>query len=163
MDKAIVNKSMESLKELYKIGVGPSSSHTMGPERASKIIALRYSDADRFRVTLYGSLAKTGTGHRTDYIIKKTLSEEKTEIIFDNDTTQLLHPNTMKFEIIKNDKIIADFTVLSVGGGAIRFVGEDIKPPARPYEMSSFAEIAGYCKTKNIRLRCLYTVYKLSL
>ncbi len=145
-------KTMESLKELYKIGVGPSSSHTMGPERAAKIISLRYPDADSFKVTLYGSLSKTGVGHRTDYIIRKTLSEHKTEIIFDNSTTELPHPNTMRFEIIKHGEIIADFTVLSIGGGAIRFTGEDIKPPERPYSLSTFSEIAAYCKEKDIRL-----------
>lgn len=145
-------KTMESLRELYKIGVGPSSSHTMGPERAAKIISLRYPDADKFRVTLYGSLAKTGIGHRTDYIIRKTLSEDKTEIVFNNNATDLPHPNTMQFEIIKNDCVIADFTVLSVGGGAIRFVGEDVTPPARPYKLSTFAEIADYCRSKDMRL-----------
>ncbi len=145
-------KTMESLKELYKIGVGPSSSHTMGPERAAKIISLKYPDADKFRVTLFGSLSKTGVGHRTDYIIKKTLSDQKTEIIFDNSVTDLPHPNTMRFEIIKKDTVIADFTVLSVGGGAVRFMGEDVKPPERPYKLSSFSEIADYCKEKDMRL-----------
>ena len=152
MDKNKEGTTMESLKELYKIGVGPSSSHTMGPERASRIISLRYSDADRFRVTLFGSLAKTGVGHRTDYIIRKTLSEEKTEIIFNNEKTDLLHPNTMQFEVIKNNEVIANFTVLSVGGGAIRFVGEDVQPPTRPYDKSTFEDIAAYCREKNIRL-----------
>lgn len=144
--------TMESLKELYKIGVGPSSSHTMGPERAAKIISLKFPDADKFRVTLFGSLSKTGVGHRTDYIIRKTLSEQKTEIIFDDTVTDLPHPNTMRFEIIKSGEVIADFTVLSVGGGAVRFMGEAVKPPERPYKLSTFSEIAAYCKEKDIRL-----------
>ena len=146
------DSTMESLKELYKIGVGPSSSHTMGPERAAKIISLKYPDADKFRVTLFGSLSKTGIGHRTDYIIRKTLSEQKTEIIFDDSDTDLPHPNTMRFEIIKSGAVVADFTVLSVGGGAVRFMGEAIKPPERPYMLSTFSEIAAYCKEKDIRL-----------
>lgn len=152
MDKIKEQKTMESIKELYKIGVGPSSSHTMGPERAAKIISLRYPDAEKFRVTLYGSLAKTGIGHRTDYIIRKTLSEDKTEIIFDNERTDLPHPNTMRFEILKSGKTVADFTVLSVGGGAIRFLGEDVTPPARPYKLSTFSEISEYCRSKDMRL-----------
>ncbi len=152
MDAKRDTGTMESIRELYKIGVGPSSSHTMGPERAAKIISLKYPDAEKYRVTLYGSLAKTGVGHRTDYIIRKTLSEDKTEIIFDESRADLPHPNTMRFEIIKADDVIADFTVLSVGGGAIRFVGEDVTPPARPYKMSSFSEIAEYCHSKEIRL-----------
>lgn len=62
---------MQSLKELYKIGNGPSSSHTMGPKRATEIFKNKYKNADKFRITLYGSLAMTGKGHLTDYIIKK--------------------------------------------------------------------------------------------
>lgn len=143
---------MESLRELYKIGVGPSSSHTMGPERAARIISLRYPDAEKFIVTLYGSLSKTGIGHRTDYIIRKTLSEEKTQIIFDNEKSDFPHPNTMRFQIIKNDGVFADFTVLSVGGGAIRFLGEDVKPPVRPYSLSTFSEISEFCNKHDLRL-----------
>lgn len=152
MTDEIKNTGMESLRELYKIGVGPSSSHTMGPERAAKIISLRYPDADKFIVTLYGSLSKTGIGHRTDYIIKKTLSEEKTEIIYDNEKRDIPHPNTMRFQIIKDKCISADFTVMSIGGGTIRFLGEDIKPPVRPYNLSSFSDISAYCSEHDMRL-----------
>ena len=73
MSEAVSVKGMESLRELYKIGYGPSSSHTMGPERAARLFKEKYSEADKFVVTLYGSLALTGVGHRTDYIVEKTL------------------------------------------------------------------------------------------
>ena len=72
---------MESIKELYKIGNGPSSSHTMGPKFAAKKFAKKNPNAKAFRVFLYGSLALTGRGHLTDYIIKKTLPKE-TEIVW---------------------------------------------------------------------------------
>ncbi len=150
--KDTVNNGMESLRELYKIGVGPSSSHTMGPERAAKIISLKYPDADKYVVELYGSLAKTGVGHRTDYIIRKTLSEEKTEIIFNENHTELEHPNTMLFKVIKNSEIIAEHKVFSVGGGAIRFSGEALVSPARPYKFTTFSDISEYCRNKDIRL-----------
>ena len=152
MNKMYAGKGMESLRELYKIGVGPSSSHTMGPERAAKIISLKHPDADRFEVTLFGSLAKTGVGHRTDYIIKKTLSEEKTVIFFDENKTDLPHPNTMHFSVIKNDNIIEKYTVYSVGGGAIRFEGESVSSPVRPYKLSTFEEISEYCRLNDKRL-----------
>ncbi len=152
MNEIVKIEGMESLRELYKIGVGPSSSHTMGPERAAKIISLKYPDAEKFIVTLYGSLSKTGIGHRTDYIIRKTLSEEKTEIIFDNYKTDLPHPNTMRFQVVKFGEIFADFTVMSVGGGAIRFLGEDVTAPERPYKLSTFSEISEFCKAHDIRL-----------
>lgn len=145
-------EGMQSLRELYKIGVGPSSSHTMGPERAAKILSLKYPDADRFVVTLYGSLAKTGVGHRTDYIIRKTLTDEKTNIIFNEDDDNIPHPNTMKFEIYKNNELKATYVVASVGGGDIRFEGEEIKSPERPYQLSSFEEISSYCRKHDMRL-----------
>lgn len=74
---------MESLKELYRIGTGPSSSHTMGPERAARRFKEKYPQADRFLVTLYGSLAKTGKGHLTDDILVKTFAPLPVEIRFD--------------------------------------------------------------------------------
>ena len=77
---------MESLKELYKIGHGPSSSHTMGPFKAATIFAERYPEAERFRVTLYGSLAATGKGHMTDAVLRQTLAPVPSEIIFDFET-----------------------------------------------------------------------------
>ena len=73
---------MKSLRYLYKIGRGPSSSHTMGPEKASKIFKSEYPLADRFEVTLYGSLSATGKGHLTDKVISETLGGDMTEIIF---------------------------------------------------------------------------------
>ena len=74
---------MQSLLELYKIGNGPSSSHTMGPKRATEKFKNQYPEADKFKIILYGSLALTGKGHLTDYIIKETLSNYEVEIIFD--------------------------------------------------------------------------------
>lgn len=85
---------MYSLRELYKIGNGPSSSHTMGPKMATEEFKNNYINADKFKVILYGSLALTGKGHLTDYIIKKTLEGYETEIIFDTKTKCEVHPNT---------------------------------------------------------------------
>ncbi len=143
---------MESLKELYKIGVGPSSSHTMGPERAAKIVSLKHPDADKYIVTLFGSLAKTGVGHRTDYIIKKTLTPDKTSVIFDDKKVDLIHPNMIHFTVMKNNITVAEYTVASIGGGDIRFSGETVKPPLRPYTLSSFSDIAAYCRDNDLRL-----------
>ncbi len=143
---------MESIRELYKIGVGPSSSHTMGPERAAKIISLKHPDAEKYIVTLYGSLAKTGVGHRTDYIIRKTLSPDKTEIKFDNRKTDLIHPNTMHFSVIKNETEVAEYIVASIGGGDIRFSGESVSHPKELYPLSTFEEIANFCKSNDLRL-----------
>ncbi len=142
---------MESLRALYRIGVGPSSSHTMGPQKAAEIISDRYPDAESITVTLYGSLAKTGVGHRTDYIIKKTLSPIKNSIAFDEETTDIPHPNTMKFSVNVHGTV-KEITVVSIGGGEIRIIGEDAKKSRIIYPLCSFSEIAAYCRQKDMRL-----------
>ena len=107
---------MKSVRNIYKIGVGPSSSHTMGPAFAAKEFAKRNPDLDRIEVTLYGSLAKTGKGHGTDRAIFETLAPIDTEIAFDvSDEIKLEHPNTLDFEGYKKHKYqfnIVDYETL---------------------------------------------------
>ena len=95
---------MQSLKELLKLGNGPSSSHTMGPKRAVEIFKNKNLNSTKFKIILYGSLALTGKGHLTDYIIKKTLEGYETEIEFDTKTECNVHPNTFDiFALIMTD------------------------------------------------------------
>ena len=144
---------MESIRTLYKIGRGPSSSHTMGPERACKIMLERYPEADSFTVTLYGSLALTGIGHGTDRIIRETLAPTPCEIIIDKETHTPVHPNTMDVTVIRAGESVGTVKFYSIGGGSIEIDGEG-RAAAAPdvYPHSSFSEIAEYCKAKNIRL-----------
>ena len=93
---------MYSIKELYKIGNGPSSSHTIGPLNATKVFLSRYPSCDLVKVVLYGSLALTGKGHLTDYIIEKTIMPKPCKIEFDINSVEA-HPNTMLFIAMKND------------------------------------------------------------
>ena len=95
---------MESIRELFKYGHGPSSSHTMGPQRAAEAFKKRYPQADYFKVTLYGSLAATGKGHLTDVIIAKTLKPAKADIIFKPEIFLEKHPNGMDFEAYVDGK-----------------------------------------------------------
>ncbi len=148
---------MQSLKELYKIGRGPSSSHTMGPERAINIMRANYPEADFFKITLYGSLALTGKGHGTDVIINETAAPVKCEIIFDGETPCPVHPNTMDVEAKKGGKTIAKKRVYSVGGGTVKFEGEPDDKYEKSaddgvYPLNSFKEIAEYCNAHSIRL-----------
>ena len=147
---------MQSLRELYKTGRGPSSSHTMGPERAVKSIKKLYSSADLFKVTLFGSLALTGQGHGTDRIISETFSPIPCEIIFDKASPCNVHPNTMDVEAYKNGELIGKKRVYSVGGGTVVFEGEsnpDTEITNKEiYHLNTFAEIADYCAQKNIRI-----------
>ena len=147
---------MQSLRELYKIGRGPSSSHTMGPERAVKSIKKLYPQADFFKVTLFGSLALTGDGHGTDRIIEETFEPIKCEILFDKISPCNVHPNTMDVEAYENGVLIGTKRVYSVGGGTIVFEGEgnlDTEIMHKEvYPLNTFTEIAEYCANKNIRI-----------
>lgn len=142
---------MESLRELYKIGVGPSSSHTMGPQRAALKIKETYKNADHFVVYLHGSLALTGKGHLTDYIIEETLGKENVEVHFVSEALPK-HPNGMVFEIYQNDKQLDKVTVYSVGGGALMYDNSKLQPPKQIYPHHNLNEILDYCDKKGINL-----------
>ena len=100
---------MKSLKELYKIGRGPSSSHTIGPNKAAALFLKEFPDADSYLVKLYGSLALTGKGHQTDKAILEVLGD-KAKVEFDLTDMNLSHPNTMRFWAYKQSEEISRFT-----------------------------------------------------
>ncbi len=143
---------MQSLRELYKIGRGPSSSHTMGPEKAILTVKEKYADADLLKVTLYGSLALTGKGHGTDRIIAETSHPIKCEITVDKKTPCDIHPNTMEIFAYKGKELLGKETVYSVGGGTIQFENEEKELKKDVYPHNSFKEICEYCASKNIRI-----------
>ena len=143
---------MESLRQLYKIGRGPSSSHTMGPYKAAVRFRDRYPDADNYRVILYGSLALTGKGHMTDKIVSEAFLPKSAEVVFDKTTPTDFHPNTLEFFAIRNDEQIGYEKVYSVGGGAVVSDGESAVETVEIYPHSNFSQIAAYCNEKNIRI-----------
>ncbi len=145
---------MKSIKELYKIGHGPSSSHTMGPQMAVKTFLDNNKDKniDEIKVYLYGSLALTGKGHLTDYIIDKTLENIKHEIIFDTKKKCNVHPNTMQIIAYEKNEVVVDYTVYSVGGGVIKIEGESFEESENIYPHNTFDEIKKYCKKNNITI-----------
>lgn len=142
---------MKSIREIYKIGKGPSSSHTMGPERAANLFRREHPDADAFRVILYGSLSKTGVGHGTDRVIRQVLSPLPAEIVFSNEALENSHPNTLDFIALKDGAEIAAMRVESVGGGDIRIPGRTDAEGEEVYIEHSFAEIADFCKWRYIQ------------
>ena len=149
---------MKSIREIYKIGKGPSSSHTMGPERAALLFRSQYPNATSFAVTLYGSLNKTGIGHGTDRVLLDTLGEDRTRIIFSKDEWAGMHPNTMDFAAFEGEKQIGTLRVESVGGGDIRIAGEGARAASEEvYIEHSFAEIADFCKWRYIDTLSLAT------
>lgn len=140
---------MRSLKELYRIGKGPSSSHTIGPERACKLFLAENPDADAFTVRLFGSLAKTGRGHGTDEVIKSVLPCVTLEYDVE---TECEHPNTMELIAYMGGVKGAQMRVYSIGGGAIKIEGRADSEGAEVYPLSTMAEIRAYCEKKKIRL-----------
>ena len=138
---------MKSLRYLYRIGHGPSSSHSIGPYRAAKYFKKNYPEAILFEVTLYGSLALTGRGHLTDKTIIDTLAPIETKIVFDYKSA-VPHPNTMDFTIFFADGKSITKRVFSVGGGAIKIEGELEEAEEEVYPEKNFAEISALCKAK---------------
>ena len=97
-----INNPMESIKEIFRIGDGPSSSHTMAPRRASELFLRDHKTATRFEITLFGALAATGKGHLTDKAILDVLGQDRTKIIWKADTFLDLHTKEMQFEAFDN-------------------------------------------------------------
>ena len=141
---------MQSLKELYKIGRGPSSSHTIGPEKIANFIKEKYGDK-RLEIELYGSLALTGKGHGTDRVLKEILGKD-TKIIFNTTKTDLPHPNTLDVYVYDGDMLLTKIRALSVGGGTVKIEGVEYKEPPIVYKHSTFSEIANYCRQNGIKI-----------
>ena len=142
---------MRSIRELYRIGVGPSSSHTMGPKIAAERFLERNMSAASFKVYLYESLGATGKGHLTDWAVQQVLGPERTEIVWCPELKQPLHPNGMLFEALDADcKVTDSWTVYSVGGGAIREEGEPADAGNHVYDLPDIAAIMAHCEDKGI-------------
>ena len=143
---------MHSIKTLYKVGNGPSSSHTIGPKVASQFIIDKYKDCDYVKVTLFGSLAFTGKGHLTDYIIEKTFNENniKVDICFNYEILNLEFPNTMHFEIYKNNTILGEETIFSIGGGLIKVKDFENVEEKEVYPHKTILQIKEFCSQNNL-------------
>ncbi|MFV0424376.1 MAG: serine dehydratase beta chain, partial [Bacilli bacterium] len=147
---------METIKTIYKIGKGPSSSHTIGPDNAIRSYINKF-DMDYCDVYLYGSLALTGKGHLTDYVIEEALKEAgveyKIHFDFKTDEKELGHPNTMKIIGKKSGKELTPWTVFSVGGGNIVVNNKkESDEDSNVYPHSLFKDIAKFCEENNIDL-----------
>ena len=141
---------MESLREIFRIGKGPSSSHTMGPQRAAIIFAERHPEAARFEVTLYGSLAATGKGHMTDKAIIDVLKQiAPVEIVWEPSVFLPYHPNGMLFHAYNNSQDLLDeWTVYSVGGGALSEgkATDDYFHKESVYDLHTLKDIQTWCE-----------------
>ena len=141
---------MDSITELYRIGYGPSSSHTMAPSKAAAMFMEKHPETDHFRVTLYGSLAATGKGHLTDKAILDQMKGKLVEIVWKPKTFLPYHPNGMKFEALNADGNSADiWQVFSVGGGALAEEGQSQNKNA-VYPFTTMEEVLNYCDREGL-------------
>lgn len=145
---------MESLHELFRIGFGPSSSHTMAPRRASEIFLSRHADASLYQVELYGSLAATGKGHGTDKAIEAVFSQagRTLELIWKPDEFLPAHPNALRFHALgPKSQPLGSWTAYSTGGGALMGEG-DAPPSSKVYPLETLAEILDWCTREGRQL-----------
>ena len=136
---------MQTIREIYRIGHGPSSSHTMGPRRAAELFLERHPNAAKYQAHLYGSLSATGKGHLTDVAIMEVIPS--VEIVW-HDEFLPFHPNGLRFMAWdENEQLLEEWTVYSVGGGALS-EGQDDKPQESPniYPLTTLTQIAEYCE-----------------
>lgn len=140
---------MLSIRSLYQTGYGPSSSHTMGPAKAVKIVKDQFPNLDFYEITLYNSLALTGKGHLTEEAIKESLATSQVAFLTAIDVSK--HPNTLLIKGYEKDQLICEKEVMSVGGGRIVFKGEDEKEPMI-YPHNNFKDIKKYCRMHNMSL-----------
>lgn len=146
---------MKSIRDIYKIGTGPSSSHTMGPVAAAKLFRSEHEDADRIEVILYGSLSKTGVGHGTDRAVIAAIDPIPCDVEFAKvDPEGMKHPNTMDLIAYKGEEKVADMRVYSIGGGDIVVEGRAAAAGEieEVYLENSFAEIKEFCSFRYINL-----------
>lgn len=143
---------MQSLKYLYRIGRGPSSSHTMGPLRAAKRFIAEHPDAQSYKAVLYGSLAKTGKGHMTDSVLREAFENREFEIVFDYESPTDFHPNTLDFFAYNDGKEVAYTRFYSVGGGEVIADGEKRAEHENVYNFRSFTDISEYCRREEKRI-----------
>lgn len=141
---------MESIKRVYKIGPGPSSSHTIGPYNAAKDFLNTYKDFDEVVIDLYGSLALTGKGHGTDKILLKAFEGYKPKINFNFTFDDIEHPNTLDFSIFKNSELVDRVRYYSIGGGDISKKGQKIKKSKEIYPFNSFNGLKNYLNKHHI-------------
>lgn len=144
---------MKSIKDVYKIGYGPSSSHTMGPQKAALLFKEKYKDLKRVDIYLYDSLALTGKGHLTDYILEKTFVNIETNIFFQTKEKFPKHENSMKFiGTLENDEKV-EWMIYSIGGGDIEIEGLNLTDDIdEVYPHRNINEICSYCDERNIRI-----------
>ncbi|MBR3300543.1 MAG: serine dehydratase, partial [Clostridia bacterium] len=144
---------MQSLRYLYRIGRGPSSSHTMGPFAAAKQFLAENPNGKEYKAILYGSLAKTGKGHMTDSVLYEVFSKKRFSVEFDGETVPDYHPNMMDLMVL-DDKggVAVKKRYYSIGGGEIIARGETKREHREIYNFNSFFQISEYCRKKNIRI-----------
>ena len=150
IDFSLLTMGMKSIKDIYKIGKGPSSSHTMGPFKSVRHYVNHHTEARKILVTLYGSLAATGKGHLTDWACEDAFRDGTVAIVWKPKENLPMHPNGMQIGVIEPDGDVSDvWTYYSIGGGDIVCVEKPIEEKGGEdvYELTTLKEILDWCNT----------------
>ncbi len=145
-------QGMASIRELYRIGQGPSSSHIMAPQRASQLFLVSYPNADRYEMTLYGSLAWSCKSYKTDAGLQEIFAPKDLTLIYDTVTHDLPHPNTFDLRAYEGEETVGAWRLYSTGGGAIVAEGDVLPPLPMRYAHATFHAISAYCQKAHLRL-----------
>ncbi len=145
-------QGMLSIRELYRIGQGPSSSHIMAPQRASRYFLNAFPQATRYEMTLYGSLAWSCKSYKTDALLQEIFAPKELHLIYDTVTHDLPHPNTFDMRAYDGEVLLGQWRLYSTGGGAIVSEGDVLPPQPIRYPLTSFHSIAAYCQKQKLRL-----------
>ncbi len=145
-------QGMASIRELYRIGQGPSSSHIMAPQRAAHLFLASYPNADRYEMTLYGSLAWSCKSYKTDEGLQEIFAPKALTLIYDTVTHDLPHPNTFDLRAYEGEETVGTWRLYSTGGGAIVAEGDVLPPLPMRYAHATFHAIAAYCQKAHLRL-----------
>ena len=148
IDFSLLTMGMKSIKDIYKIGKGPSSSHTMGPFKSVRHYVNNHPEAKKILVTLYGSLAATGKGHLTDWACEDAFRDGTVAIVWKPKETLPMHPNGMKIGVIGADgEVYDEWTYYSIGGGDIVCIEKPLESEdeGEVYELTTMKEILDWC------------------
>ncbi len=149
---------MESLRELYRIGPGPSSSHSLGIRNACAYYYEKYPHHSHYVAELYGSLSLTGKGHMTDKVIEKFFGPDKVKVVFRREHKE--HPNTVIFYTADDGIKTNEMTIYSVGGGAIAVKGAESITDPNVYPEKNMDEILSFCRRRVLNLATYVYTYE---
>ena len=166
-----------SIFDIFKVGLGPSSSHTVGPMKAANhFLTIAPAETRRIEGHLYGSLALTGRGHASDRAVLlgllgqtpegveiervgellESIQDQRLSVVFHPQEWMVEHPNGMRLRALDaQGNCLREQGYYSVGGGTIRLEGQqpsEEETPQLPHPYNCADELLRLGEEKNLPL-----------